>query len=396
MWARKAAGAALLAFAGSSLVGLAVREYRGLRASAGGAEPDGLVVYLCREQKRCDTCETMEAYTRGILPELAAAARPAGTLTFRSINFQEPGNERFRTRFALYTVTIVLAEYRGGALARWRSLDKAWGFLAHGKEDFQKYLLEETRAFASGRPDAVPAPGAAGEGPAWRLLLVAVLSVFGLGLLTSLSPCALAGNVAAVSFLAQRASSLRRVLLAGLLYTLGAMAAYAGLAALLVGGLLALPGAAQFFGRYVNAFVGPALVAAGVLLLGLLEFTWSGPLRGEALQERAREGRWWTAPALGFLLALAFCPTTAALYFGGLVPLALKHDSPLALPVSYALGAGLPVMCFAFLIAAASQALGRWFKRSGEAAHWLRLAAGAIFVVVGAVYCLTYGFGVWG
>ncbi|PIX47848.1 MAG: cytochrome C biogenesis protein, partial [Armatimonadetes bacterium CG_4_8_14_3_um_filter_66_20] len=47
-----------------------------------------------------------------------------------------------------------------------------------------------------------------------------------LGVLTSISPCPLASNVAAISFVARDLTQPRRVLLSGLLYTLGRTVAY--------------------------------------------------------------------------------------------------------------------------------------------------------------------------
>ena len=58
------------------------------------------------------------------------------------------------------------------------------------------------------------------------------------GLLTAISPCPMATNIAAMSFMAQRISNPRAVLLSGLLYTAGRTVAYVGLAYILVAGIL--------------------------------------------------------------------------------------------------------------------------------------------------------------
>lgn len=47
--------------------------------------------------------------------------------------------------------------------------------------------------------------------------------------------------------------------------------------------------------------------------------------------------------ALGVLFALSFCPVSAAIFFGTLIPLAL--------PSVYGIGTALPVFAFAILIA---------------------------------------------
>jgi len=55
------------------------------------------------------------------------------------------------------------------------------------------------------------------------------------GRLTALSPCPLATNIAAMSFMARRLGRTREVALSGLLYTAGRSVAYIGIAAALVG-----------------------------------------------------------------------------------------------------------------------------------------------------------------
>ena len=49
-----------------------------------------------------------------------------------------------------------------------------------------------------------------------------------LGIFTSINPCPLATNIAAISYIGHGASNSRRVLLAGLLYALGRTLVYLG------------------------------------------------------------------------------------------------------------------------------------------------------------------------
>ena len=73
------------------------------------------------------------------------------------------------------------------------------------------------------------------------LSATAVLTAVWLGILTSISPCPLATNVAAMSFIGKDLASPRRILLTGVLYTLGRSLAYAVLAALLIASVFAIP-----------------------------------------------------------------------------------------------------------------------------------------------------------
>ena len=65
-------------------------------------------------------------------------------------------------------------------------------------------------------------------------ILAAAGAALWFGILTYISPCPLATNLTAISYMARTINHPRRILLSGLLYTLGMVAAYTALAALLV------------------------------------------------------------------------------------------------------------------------------------------------------------------
>ena len=81
---------------------------------------------------------------------------------------------------------------------------------------------------------------------------VALLSALWLGLLTSVSPCPLASNIAAISFIGRKAHDPRQVLLSGVLYAAGRTAAYVALGALVMTGLLASGTLSRFLQQYLN------------------------------------------------------------------------------------------------------------------------------------------------
>jgi len=223
---------------------------------------------------------------------------------------------------------------------------------------------------------------------------LAVTSALWLGILTSISPCPLATNIAAISFLGRHAHDPRRVLSSGVLYVIGRTAAYVALAALLVGGLFASDALSRLLQRYLNIFLGPLLVLAGALLLDVLAVRLSLNLAGQKMQARAASGgRLWAA-ALGFLFALSFCPASAGLYFGAFLPLAVQWHSRLILPALYGIGTALPVVVFAFLLAFGGQYVGRAFDKLTHIERWLRLATGIVFILVGVYLSLTFVYGI--
>ncbi len=211
-----------------------------------------------------------------------------------------------------------------------------------------------------------------------------------LGILTSISPCPMATNVAAVTFIGRRIDRPGRVLLSGLLYTFGRTVTYVGLAALLVSSVLAVPDVAMFLQRNLNKLLGPILIVVGLLLLDLFRFTLPGLGFAGRTQEKFGRLGLWGAGLLGLLFALSFCPVSAALYFGSLLPLAVDHQSPFLLPTVYGIGTALPVVIFALLAAFGARFVGGLFNRLSRCELWARRITGVVFIGVGIYYCLIY------
>lgn len=133
---------------------------------------------------------------------------------------------------------------------------------------------------------------------------VGVSAAFYLGILTAISPCPLATNIAAISYIGRRLESPRQVLLTGVLYTLGRTVTYVALGVLLVASVLSMPAVSHFLEKYLNRALGPILVVAGMFLIGLLGFTSSGPGMSAKMQRRFESGGLWGAGFLGMLFAL--------------------------------------------------------------------------------------------
>lgn len=224
--------------------------------------------------------------------------------------------------------------------------------------------------------------------------LVPAVSALWLGVLTSISPCPLATNIAAISFIGKRLSRTHEVLGSGISYTVGRAVSYVALGALIIAGILSIPGASNFLQKYMNKLLGPLLIIVGMFLLDLLRLEIPQLLAAEKMQARSEKGGILGAGALGMVFALAFCPVSAALFFGSLIPLSLKHGSTLLLPSLYGIGTALPVMVFAVLLALGAQSIGKTFARLSQIEWWFRRITGVIFILVGIYYCLTYIFGV--
>lgn len=223
---------------------------------------------------------------------------------------------------------------------------------------------------------------------------LALTSALFLGILTSISPCPLATNIAAISFIGHRIGRKDHVIISGILYTTGRIFAYVVLASLIVSGLLGSGEISRFMQKYMNEALGPVMILIGMILLGWigtgLSIYYSGV---EKLQVYAKKGGLWWALPIGAIFALSFCPVSAGLYFGGLIPLSVNHTSYVTLPLIYAVGTALPVILFALIIALGMNKLSKIYDRVSTFGTKARYATGAIFILVGIYYSLINIYG---
>lgn len=221
-------------------------------------------------------------------------------------------------------------------------------------------------------------------------LLISFGSALWLGILTSISPCPLATNVAAISFIAKKISRPALVLVSGMAYTAGRMISYAALGIIIVNSLLSVPQAAQFLQKYMNRAIGPLLVITGLVLLEIVKLKVPGLSLSQKDQNKLVDAGISGAFLLGIVFALAFCPVSAALFFGSLIPIAINGNCGVMLPFIYGIGTGLPVLVFAFAIALGVSSLSRWFNRVSRIEYYMRKITGIIFILSGLYYIRIY------
>jgi len=215
-----------------------------------------------------------------------------------------------------------------------------------------------------------------------------VLSALWLGILTSISPCPLATNIAAISYVAGRVDVPRNVLISGALYTLGRAVTYVVLGVLLVLSLVSAPLVSHILQKYMGKILGPLLIIVGMILLDLIRIGWTGTRTIGGLQDRASKMGVWGAGLLGMGFALAFCPVSAALFFGSVIPIAVQSKSAVVVPSVYGIGTALPVFAFAVVIALSARSIGKMFAVMTHVERWVRRATGVVFIGVGVYLSL--------
>ncbi len=223
-------------------------------------------------------------------------------------------------------------------------------------------------------------------------LILGAISALWLGILTSISPCPLATNIAAMSFISRRVGNPRHVFASGILYTLGRAFTYLFLGALLVKSLLSAPRISFALQTNMNKVLGPILILVGLFLLGVFSFSLPSIGLSDSFKHRIGGIGVGGSALLGVIFALSFCPVSAALFFGSLIPLSVSSGSVALLPSVYGIGTALPVALFAILIASGVHSIGKVFNKITAFELWARRVTGVIFIAIGIYFCLVYIF----
>ena len=221
-------------------------------------------------------------------------------------------------------------------------------------------------------------------------MIVAIFSALWLGILTAISPCPLATNVAAISFISKNIKSPFKTVLAGCLYTAGRVLTYVVLGFVVLSGLLAVPSVAIFLQHSINKFIGPLLIIIGLILLNIVMLNFSFGVDENKFKKIAENSSFLGAFLLGVVFALSFCPISAALFFGSLVSLSIEYNSRLILPTMYGLGTGFPVVIFAVVVAFSIHKLGEIYNNIVKFEFWFRKITGVIFILAGIYFIVIH------
>ncbi len=220
--------------------------------------------------------------------------------------------------------------------------------------------------------------------------IIAVSGALWLGVLTSLGPCTLATNVVAIAYVGRRVERPWEVLVGGLVYAIGRALAYVALAVAMLSLALSTPRTSLWLQHYMPQLLGPILVVVGLALLQLIRIPWPSFLDSKKTEDLAMLSGPLGPFLLGVLFALTFCPTSAVLFFGSLIPLALNAGSRVALPLAFGLGTALPVVVLATGVALVAGWVGPAYVAAQRIERKARLATGIVFLVIGCYDCLKY------
>ncbi len=218
-------------------------------------------------------------------------------------------------------------------------------------------------------------------------LVITASGIFMLGLMTTLHPCPLTTNLAAVSLITGRSIEKKRQRIAILGFILGYACSFVGIALILSLSLIAIPKLSMLLQQIISAFLGPLLVLVGMVLSGLINL--NRYFSGVNLNKKywLTNGSAISSLLLGALLALSFCPATASIFFGIMIPVSLKSEQIILFPFLYGLGAILPIITISVVISYGMERIfhGNWANRLPKVAGWILIFLG-IYITLEQLY----------
>jgi cytochrome c biogenesis protein CcdA len=225
---------------------------------------------------------------------------------------------------------------------------------------------------------------------------ISLVASFFIGLMMSISPCPLATNITAIAYISKRLDNKKTTLLTGISYTLGRMFTYVTIASLIVWFGLNMQFISIGLQKYGERLLGPLLVVIGIVMLDFIKIKlFKGSSRLEEIKERLSKKGLVGSFILGVLFALAFCPFSAVLFFGMLIPLAMSAGDGLIVPSVFAIATGLPVIIFSLILVYSVSKLGKIMNKVQTFERWVRKCVSIIFIIIGTFYTLSITLGWW-
>lgn len=219
---------------------------------------------------------------------------------------------------------------------------------------------------------------------------IPIVAAFFIGIMMAISPCPLATNITAIAYISRKIDNSKHTLFVGFSYALGRMFTYTIIASSIVFFGLNVQSASLALQKYGENIIGPLLIIIGIVMLDLFKVNFfSGNARLNSFKEKLSERGLLGSFLLGVIFALTFCPFSAVLFFGMLIPLSLKTGDGLILPSVFAFATGLPVIIFSFIMVYSISKLGVIMHKVQTFEKWSRKIASVVFICVGIYYLIT-------
>ncbi len=217
--------------------------------------------------------------------------------------------------------------------------------------------------------------------------MLILLNSLWLGILTSISPCPLANNIAMISYLSKNSTnSSKKSLLLSLSYTLGRVALYICLGIFLSFSMDKIGLTSLFLQKQMNIVLGILLILIGLIILGIINIKIGSGDFLNKMKEKYKNTSYFGVFLLGVISASAFCPVSAGLFFGNLV----QNKGNLLAFLFYGFGTSIPIVLTSLLVIFAKNKIGSFYKKVGAFEKYSTKITGLIFLAIGVYLIATH------
>ncbi len=145
----------------------------------------------------------------------------------------------------------------------------------------------------------------------------------------------------------------------------------------------------SFADTYVQ-IIGILFIVVGVLMLDIIHLHGLEDIVVRMFKGEHKKNVWQTL-LVGMLLALAFCPDGAVLYFGMMIPLTIAENHSFMVPLFFAMGAAIPLLAVVALYAYGVERVASMTKIFSANAM-VRKFVGAMFIIAGICFITEFIF----
>lgn len=209
------------------------------------------------------------------------------------------------------------------------------------------------------------------------------------GIFTSISPCPLATNITAMSYISSGKNK-KESLLYGVMYSLGRVFVYLVLTIIIVNFTDKISSIAMFLQTEFMLFLGVILIVIGAVVSDLLPISIKKFQFSSTVLEKVSKIKYTGPFLLGALFALSFCPISAGLFFGNVTSMVLSKEVPIVVGATmYGVGTAIPVLFSALILVFAREKIGSFFNKITKFEKISRIAIALLFIGSG-IYIIAF------
>lgn len=205
---------------------------------------------------------------------------------------------------------------------------------------------------------------------------IPLLFAFLLGIVGTLAPCQLTGNISAITLYGNQSLQKGHAWKHILLFILGKIIAFTTLGLLVWFLGKEIQQILTLYFPWLRKIIGPLLILMGLMLAGIIKGRSFFSIK--FIRKQNEVGSF----LLGFFFSLAFCPTMFVLFFGTLIPLSFSYNYGYLFPTFFSIGTALPIVILLFIISYLGLN-GALLKKSRKIGKYIQLIAGVLLILVG-------------